>query len=110
MNKWYSLLRRLVERIRKHMDAVFLTMGGILIPLGFYLKIEQPQLDDIATTVVLLGLVTWVLAYWLVKRKEKRERLERVESREQERKERTEFCNLLIDIRQELKEFNQGKK
>ncbi len=28
------------------MDALFLTIGGIFIPLGFYLKIEQPQLDN----------------------------------------------------------------
>jgi len=86
-------------RINKHMDAVFLTMGGILIPLGFYLKIEYPQADDYGTASVLVGLATWVLAYWFVKRKEKRERLERVESKEQERKERAEFSKILTDIR-----------
>ena len=40
------ILPKIIGRMRQHMDAIFLTMGGILIPLGFYLKIEYPQADD----------------------------------------------------------------
>ena len=96
--------------MKKHMDAVFLTMGGILIPLGFYLKIGYPQADDYGTVSVLGGLVAWLLAYWFVKSKEKRERLERMESKKQERKEREDISKLLLDIHQELRGLNQGKK
>jgi len=85
------------------MDAVFLTMGGILIPLGFYLKIEHPQADNYGTVAVLVGLVMWVLAYYYVKRKEKREKIER-------QGERQETQKLLSSIYHELKEFNQSKK
>jgi len=52
------------------MDAVFLTLGGILIPLGFLLKGQIS--DTYAMTAVTLGLVCWILAYWLVRQKEKR--------------------------------------
>ncbi len=90
-------------RIKKHMDAVFLTMGGILIPLGFYIKIEYTQADDYGTVAVLVGLVCWLLAYWCVRRKEKRERIEKLE-------ERQEYRNLLTEIHQELKELKQSKK
>jgi hypothetical protein len=85
-----------------HMDAVFLTMGGILIPLGFYLKIEQPQLDDVGTASVITGLVVWLLAYYTVKRKEKRERIDRQTERQEDKR-------LLSDILQELRKLNQGK-
>jgi len=84
------------------MDVVFLTMGGILIPLGFYLKIEYTQADDYGTAVVLVGLVLWVLAYYYVKRKEKREKIERQEERQENHK-------LLNSIYQELKRLNRDK-
>lgn len=91
--------------MKKHMDTVFLTMGGILIPLGFYLKLEYPQSDSyyLATTCVIVGAISWLLAYFFVKRKEKREAQERQESRR-------EFSRLLTGIHQELKGLNQGKK
>ncbi len=84
------------------MDAVFLTMGGILIPLGFYLKIEYPQADGYGTVSVLVGLGAWVLAYYFVKSKEKREKLERQEERQENHK-------LLENIYQELRRFNRNK-
>ena len=80
------------------MDAIFLTMGGILIPLGFYLKAEYPSLDDYATVAIILGLISWVMAYWLVRQTEKRER-----------KERKAFYLLLNAIYEELKGLRWGK-
>lgn len=98
-----DFLKRLTGRLKKHMDAVFLTMGGILIPLGFYLKVEHPQSGEAGTACVIAGLIVWLLAYWFVKRKEKREQEERTEQR-------TEFRELFTDIRGELKKLNEGKK
>lgn len=79
-----------------------LTMGGILIPFGFYLKVEQPQLDDVGTIAVIAGLVTWLMAYYTVRCREKKERQEKLE-------ERLEYRALLNDIRQELKKLNNEK-
>jgi len=92
---------RLFREIRIHMDAVFLTMGGILIPLGFYIKIEAPQFDSAGTASVITGLVVWLLAYYTVKRKEKREKKDR-------QTERREDKQLLGDILKELRKLNQG--
>ena len=74
MKKWYPLQKRLVGG---NMDALFLTMGGILIPLGFYLKIEASISEPSPTIAVILGLISWLLAYWWVIRREKRDKLER---------------------------------
>ena len=102
-----NIAQQIVKRIRAHMDAIFLTMGGILIPLGFWLKVEQPQLDNLGTVSVLIGLVLWLLAYFTVKNKEKRERVEKQEERQ---KSFESLTGLLTDIRQELHELNQESK
>ena len=100
-------------------DAVFLTMGGILIPLGFYIKIEHAQDDAWGTWAVIIGLACWLLAYFLVNRKEKKEKLEKIEAKKQEQierqKETDKISELLVGIRDELKELNdntgkRGKK
>ena len=85
------------------MDAFCLTVGGIFIPFGFYLKVEQPQLDDVGTALVFAGLAAWLAAYWFIKRKEKREQKERVEQR-------AEVRELLGNIHQELKKLNEDRK
>ncbi|MDP2856163.1 MAG: hypothetical protein Q8N90_03570 [bacterium] len=92
------------------MDAVFLTMGGILIPFGFYLKIEQSQLDDVGTVAVIVGLVAWLLAYYTVRRREKKERLERQEELRSRREEAQVNTKLLENIYQELRKLNQGNE
>ena len=58
------------------MDTLLMTMGAILIPLDFYLLAEYPKLQNHATAIILLGLVAWLTAYYIVRRKEKRERVE----------------------------------
>ena len=97
-----ATLLKIVGRLKKRMDAVFLTMGGILISLGFYIKIEYTQADDYGTASVLVGLVMWVLAYFFVKKKEKRERIERQEERQETHK-------LLNGIYQELLRLHRDK-
>ena len=81
-----------------------MTVGGIHIPLGFYLKIEQPQSEG-GTILVFIGLAAWLAAYWFVKRKQKREQLEKMEQ-----KEKVKLYELLANIHQELQKLNQGKK
>ncbi len=101
---------RIVGIIRGHMDAVFLTMGGILIPFGFYLKIEQPQLDDVGTVAVIVGLVAWLMAYYTVRGKEKRERKARQDEVNVRREEAQVNTKLLESIYQELRKLNQGNE
>ena len=100
---------RIQQRLREHMDALFLTIGGILIPLGFYLKIEQSQLDGVGTAAVLAGLVAWLAAYYFVNDKRKKEQRERVEQRADLHKLFTDTHQLLSDIHQELKRLNESK-
>lgn len=108
MAKFRTILKWIVRRIKGHMDAVFLTMGGILIPLGFYLKIDYAQADNYGTVAVLLGLILWVLAYYMVKRKEGRERAEGRKRDLELEIERQEHTKLLVDIRDELRKLNRG--
>lgn len=105
-----SMWLRIIERIRKHVDSVFLTIGGILIPLGFYLKIELPQLDDVGTVAVIVGLVAWLLAYYTVKRREKKEQLAKQEEIKTRREEAQANTKLLENIYQELRKLNQGNQ
>jgi len=88
------------------MDAVFLTMGGILIPLGFYLKIEHSQDDLWGTACVIFGLLTWLMAYLFVKHRGIKEQKEKIEATDRENQERTRNGELLSDILRELKRFN----
>ena len=44
MPKIVTFLKRLKGRVRKHMDAVLLAMGGILIPLGFFAMAGEESL------------------------------------------------------------------
>lgn len=92
----------IVGRVGRHMDAVFLTMGGILIPVGFYLKVEYTQDEVSGTVCVLVGLLCWILAYYFVKARERRQAREHNE-------ERQKLFKLLTSIEQELSEFNQRR-
>lgn len=105
-----SILLWTTRRIKEHMDAVFLTVGGILIPFGFYLKIEQPQLDDVGTATVIVGLVAWLLAYYKVKSREKREKIERQTEAKLRQEEIQDNHKVLVNIYQELVKLNQGNE
>lgn len=62
-------LRRLIGEIKKYMDAVNLTIGGIFIPVGFYIMIEKPEWKIIGAAAVIIGILAWLLAYWIVRSK-----------------------------------------
>lgn len=85
------------------MDTALLTLPAILIPLGFYLIIERPELTYAGPACVMFGLVFWVIAYFRAIRKEKREQEERMEQRE-------ELRELLVNIHKELQRLNQDKE
>ncbi len=74
---------KIVGRTKKHMDTLLMTMGGVLIPLDFYLLAEYPELQNHATTVVFVGLAAWLSAYYIVRKKEKRKKTERQEDRKE---------------------------
>jgi len=91
------------------MDAFLLTIGGILIPVGFYLKIELPQ-TELGTVLVLVGLAAWLAAYYFVKDRMKKEQKERVEQRADLHKLFTDTHQLLSGIHQELQKLNQNRE
>ncbi len=110
MSKFKTLLLVIVGRLKMYLDALFITIGGILVPLGFYIVVESPSDNSYGTFLVFVGLVLWLLAYWMVRRKENREKIGRIESeirenkrREEEQKERKALYDLLIDMREELR-------
>lgn len=107
--KTYNPLKRL-RGLKRYMDAVFLAAGTILVPLGFYLRVEQQALNGLGTGAVLLGLVCWVLAYYVVKGKEKREHLERVKEQKRQNDALQGQHEVLVSILKELEKLNQGRK
>ena len=105
-----SLLRQSVGRIRMYMDALLLTIGGILIPLGFYLKIEAPDWEPYGSVGILLGMAAWLGAYFFLKDKQHKEKLERQKEEVSRTAERKENTQLLMDIRGELRRMNQDER
>jgi len=83
-------------------DVLLMTMGGVLIPLGFYILAEYPGLQNHATVAIFVGLAAWLGAYYIVRKKEKREKIERQEDRD-------DFIELLSEIRNESKELKNLK-
>jgi len=114
MSKITTFLKGLIRRLKEHMDAVNLTIGGIFIPLGFYVMVEKPEWKIIGAVAVIVGILAWLLAYWLVRTREKKERLEKIAERVQEQTqrqiERKELNGLLTNILQELHKLNQNQK
>jgi len=85
------------------MDALLMVMGGVLVPLGFYLLAEYPDMRDIATAATLVGLAAWLSAYCILRRSEKKEKAEK-------QRDRLEYTTLLTDIREELKRLNEVRR
>ena len=73
------------------MDVFFVTLGGIFVPLGFFLHIEFPQDKWVATAIIVWGLLCWLLGYWFVKK----DRL-RQEKWEQEREQQNSHITALL--------------
>lgn len=80
--KLTHLLGKIVGRIGKYMDAVFMTMGGILVPLGFFLLVARPDIESYGILAVIFGLACWVFAFLLVRQSERLKELQRQADRE----------------------------
>ncbi len=112
LGRFTNSLIRLIGRTKKHMDALYLGFGGILIPLGFSLLFVTLNNDKTETSLiafgigcVIAGIVFWLLAYKEVKEKEEADIAVRNEDR-----------HLLIDALhrefESLKQYldNRGKE
>jgi hypothetical protein len=103
-------LRGVIGGIKEHMDAINLTIGGICVPLGFYLIVEKPELKAFAAVVIILGVAAWLVAYWAVRSKVKQERVERIKETVERRAEHLQLVELLTGILQEIRRANQDKR
>ncbi len=79
MNKWYPLLKRIVEGVKNNMEMIGMTMGTIMIPLGFVLLFQAKDGQDniIASICIVLGMIAVLVAYKIVRIKENREKTDR---------------------------------
>ncbi len=79
MNKWYPLLKRIVEGVKNNMEMIGMTMGTIMIPLGFVLLFQAKNMQDnvIASICIILGMISVLAAYKIVRIKENREKTDR---------------------------------
>jgi len=98
MSKIATFFKRLIRRV-KDMGEFWATTGILLIPLGFWLIVQYPQ-DKIGGAIaVVIGMICWFRAYWMIRARERKERQERMKSHK-----------LLGNILKELKKLNQNKK
>lgn len=97
---------RIVRRIKEHMDAIFLGMGGILIPLGFglivaYYQFGNGSFGNLGIASVIVGLGCWIYAVWFSSEKEKSNRQKQQELND-------EIINKLDDLIEILENKNNG--
>jgi hypothetical protein len=77
MSKLRDSLKKLIGRIKEYMDAVFMTIGGVLVPLGFTLLFYSIQsgksdLESYGLISALLGLLCWILSFWFAREKDRK--------------------------------------
>jgi len=81
------LLKRLVGGVKNNMSALMMTVGGLLIPLGFYFIVEYEPLLWYGRIAIVLGIICWGIAVRVVHNEEK-----------ESKKQNNEILNLLASI------------
>jgi hypothetical protein len=108
-----TFLKRLIGRVRKHMDTFFMTMGGIFIPLGFAAMAVGKSLSILffcGVAAVVVGLVAWFKAYNIAQERETKQWADREQDKRNEQNRWEETQRLLTNIHKELQRFNEEKK
>ena len=88
------------------MDAVFLTMGGILVPLGFYLRVEQPNLEPYGSMAILFGLAVWIGAFFFTQAKDRKEARDKAKEEARRNAEHQQDVEIFSAILNELRRLN----
>ena len=109
-SKILVIARKLIRGTRSHMEQILLTAGGVLMPLGFYLTIERPQVGILGVVFVLLGVGFWLCSYWFARFKRQEEKQERTEREIWLHRELQELHQLLANIDKELQRLNKDKE
>ena len=76
-NKCYSLIKKIWSLVKVHKLGLLVTVGAVLVPLGFVIIIAFPEYKNLCTVLVLLGLAAWLVAYIIADSRDKNERKQR---------------------------------
>jgi hypothetical protein len=119
MPKIEALLKRLMRRLKQHMDAGLIATGIFFMGWGLYLLFERPQLPQLYGMICTgVGMGFWLAGYILAYIRARSERQKRIiERNEQQAKwiaERMEFRELFVGMiegqRAMLAELKRGNR
>jgi hypothetical protein len=111
MIEWFtSLIRQIVGRLKQNMSALFLALGMMFVPLGFYLLVEGNIGVWYARITVILGIVCQIIAYLYARYDQKKEDFKYLTQYTLTKESSEKLITEIRGLRQDIKEVSDGGK